>query len=299
LTSVGIPALDPSLRHPTDRMRALPAIPGYELLEPLGGGPMTAVYAARSVESDRPCAIKTLRMGWRDEPTAVKLLQREARACLAVAHPRLVRLIDAQVTCPPYFLVLELVSGESLRQRLRRDYRLEMGEAVWVVRQAAEVLAALHRAGFLHGDVKPDNLHLTGTGSVVLLDLGFSHRTGENAAFLRHGYILGTASYLAPELCLAAPSEDFASDVFSLGVTLFEVLTGRLPYPAGSVSQTVRRHRTDPPEDIREYAQGLPTGLAELVGQLLDADPKARPSVASVVHHLIRLEIATLRKRAG
>ncbi len=280
-------------------MVALPRIPGYELLDCLGGGPMTAVYAARSVEYDLPCAVKTLRVGWRDEPTAVKLLQREARTCLAVSHPRLVRLVEAQVTCSPYFLVLERVPGEPLRQRLRRDYRLEVVDAVWVVRQAAEALAALHTAGFLHGDVKPDNLHLTGTGAVVLLDLGFSHRTGENAAFLRQGYVLGTASYLAPELCSAAPSEDFASDLFSLGVTLFELLTGRLPYPPGSVSQTVRRHRSDPPEDVREHVGALPAGLAGLVGRLLDAEPRARPTAAAVVRQLIRVEIAALRRKAG
>src|SRR5262245_25824122 len=137
-------------------MQPLPRIPGYELLQRLGGGPMTTVYSARDCATDAPCALKVLRDDWDDLPTAVKLLQREARAGLHVRHPNLVRVTQAHVTREPYFLVMDLLPGESLRRRLRRDYRLPVSDALWIVRQSAEALAALHAAGFLHGDVKPD-----------------------------------------------------------------------------------------------------------------------------------------------
>src|SRR5688572_27910011 len=100
-------------------MKAVPKVPGYELLTRLGGGLLTSVYAARELASDSPCAVKLLREDWEDPPTAIKLLQREARACLAVRHARLVRLRHAHVTNAPYFLVMELLPGESLRRRLR------------------------------------------------------------------------------------------------------------------------------------------------------------------------------------
>jgi serine/threonine protein kinase len=274
-------------------MSPTPHIPGYDLLAPLGGGPMTVVYGAREQAGDRPCAVKTLRPEWDDQATAVKLLQREARAGLAVSHPHLVRLTHAHVTHAPYFLVMELLSGESLRARLRRDYRLDVTEALWVVRQVAEALAVLHRTGFLHGDVKPDNVRLTGDGA-VLIDLGFAHRPGENADFLRDGYVLGTADYLAPELCAAEPSEDLSSDVFSLGVTLFEALTGRLPYPPGSLSQTFRRHRCDPPADIRGSVRDLPAPVGALVERLLAHRPGDRPRAVTVVQQLVKMEIAVL-----
>ncbi|HXG12278.1 MAG TPA: serine/threonine-protein kinase, partial [Gemmataceae bacterium] len=232
-------------------MQRFPQIPGYELHQPLGGGPLTCVYAARNCTTDTPCAVKVLREDWEDQTTAIKLMQREARAGLAVRHPHLVRFLDAHVTRPPYFLVMELLAGESLRRRLRRDYRLDLATTVWVARQTAEALAALHRAGFLHGDVKPDNIRLVDDGTAVLIDLGFAHRPGENVRLHRQGYVMGTANYLAPELCGFRAEADLSSDLFSLGVTIFEMLTGRLPYPPGSVQQTFRRHSCDPPADIR------------------------------------------------
>jgi serine/threonine protein kinase len=258
---------------------------------------MTAVFEARDLDTDAPCAVKLLRPDWEDQATGVKLLQREARAGLLVRHDHLVRLTHAHVLQPPYFLVMDLLPGEPLRRRLGREYRLSVPDALWVTRQTAEALAALHRHGFLHGDVKPDNVRLTDDGTAVLTDLGFAHRPGENAAFLRQGYVLGTANYLAPELCDDLPGEELSSDVFSLGVTLFEMLTGRLPYPPGSLRQTIRRHRCDPPADVRALAGPLPGALAELVQALLAQEPEDRPAAAAVVRRLVALEIATLARR--
>ena len=278
-------------------MQALPKIPGYELVKSLGGGLLTQVFSARDCASDAACAVKVLRPDWEDQPTAVKLLQREARAGLAVQHPHLVRVLEAHVTRPPYFLVMELLSGESVRTRLRRDYRLEPATALWIARQSAEALAALHRAGFLHGDIKPDNIRLVGNGTAILIDLGFAHRPGENDSFHAKGYVLGTINYLAPELCASDPEADPKSDLFSLGVTLFEMLTGRLPFPPGPLEETFRRRGSEPPLDIRRYAAGLPSALIALVERLLARRPKDRPSAAAVVHQLIALEIAVLRRR--
>src|SRR5262245_15315031 len=131
-------------------MMAVPKLPGYELLHCLGGGMLTSVYAARALGETALCAVKLPRPDWADQPIAVKLLQREARAALAVAHPSLVRVINAHVLAPPHYLALAMLAGESLRRRLRRDYRLDMESALWIVRQIAEALVALHRKGFIH-----------------------------------------------------------------------------------------------------------------------------------------------------
>jgi serine/threonine protein kinase len=281
-------------------MHPIPKIPGYQLLQRLGGGPMTSVYSARADETDAPCAVKVLRDDWEDADTGIKLLQREARAGLGVKHANLVRVTHAHVTAPPYFLVMDLLPGESLRRRLRRDFRLPVSEAVWIVRQISEALAALHATGFLHGDIKPDNVRLIDDGTAVLIDLGFAHRPGENAAFLRAGYVLGTANYLAPEQCDPLPAEDLSSDLFSLGVMFFEMLTGRLPYPSGSLRQTFRRHRCDPPADIRRSVANLPSSLVSLLARLLAHRAEDRPRTTAVVQQLVNLELAVLtRRRAG
>ncbi len=278
-------------------MHIPPRIPGYELYQSLGGGPLTRVYSAHDCMNDRPCAVKVLKDEQRENTTAIKLLQREARAGLTVRHPYLVPLQAAHVTREPYFLVMELLPGESLRRRLRREYSLDVSTSLWITRQIAEALAALHRAGFLHADVKPDNIRLTDSGTAVLIDLGFSHRPGENAQFRKSGYVLGTASYLAPELCAGDDNGDFRSDIFGLGVTLFEMLTGRLPYPTGTIEQTLRRHLCEPSLDIREYASLLPPGVVTLVERFLERQPTNRPRALAAVQQLIALEIATMRKR--
>jgi serine/threonine protein kinase len=278
-------------------MQPVPKIPGYDLLACLGGGPMTCVYSARDCVADTLCAVKLPRPGWADQATAVKLLQREARAGLAVRHPHLVAFRHVHVTTPPYFLVMDLLGGESLRRRLRRDYRLDVATAVWIARQTGEALKALHRVGFLHGDVKPDNIRLVDDGTTQLIDLGFAHRPGENAAFLREGYVLGTANYLPPELCAFQKEGDFSCDLFSLGVTLYEMLTGVLPYPSGSLGQTIRRHSCDPPIDIRRHSGTLPPELIALIERMMARKPSDRPLAGGVVRELVGLEIEGLRQR--
>jgi serine/threonine protein kinase len=263
----------------------------------LGGGVITTVYAGRACDTDVPCAVKLLRDDWQDQPVAIKLLQREARACFAVQHPHLVRLLDAHVMTPPYLLVMEFLAGESLRQRMRRDYTVELPHALWIARQMAEALQALHRKGFIHGDVKPENIRLVNAGKAILVDLGFTHRPGENAPFLEKGYVLGTVNYLAPELCGVRPKDDARADIYSLGVTLFEMLTGQLPYPLGDAIATMHCHRTQEPRLLTDYLPEAPSDVTELIDRMLSRDPADRPHVGRLLRDLVQCEIASLGQR--
>jgi eukaryotic-like serine/threonine-protein kinase len=266
-------------------MSPLPYIPGYDLLRPLGGGPLTEVFAARRQSDDSHCAVKVPRDVWPGLGTAIRLLRREHRALRAARHRHLVRLLDAQLLEPPYFLVLELLDGETLRDRLQRDYALDLRTTAWIGRQVAEALAALHRAGFIHGDVKPENICLVDGGTAILIDLGFAHRPGESGDFAEEGYVLGTANYLAPEPCGEDPHDGFAADWFSFGAVMFEMLMGTLP----------RRHE----EDLH-HRRAWPPRLAALLNGLLASQPSARPPAALVIHELMALEIAALgRPRAA
>lgn len=278
-------------------MKALPKIPGYELLTCLGGGVITTVYSARCHETDTQCAVKVLRPDWEDQPVAIKLLQREARAGLNTTHPHLVRILDTHVMKPPYFLVMEYLHGESLRRRLRRDYRLDTANALWITRQVAEALAALHRKNFIHGDIKPENVRLVDVGKAILLDLGFTHRPGENASLMEKGYVLGTVNYLAPELCGQTPHDDPRADVFSMGVMLFEMLTGQLPYPTGAPLETMHAHLTQDPLLLTDLEPETSAALTELVDRMMAREPSDRPRADRLVHELICYEIESLRYR--
>jgi serine/threonine protein kinase len=259
---------------------------------------MTQVFSARRVGTAEACAVKVIRDTWPDHATAVRLLRREARACRAVRHPGLVRLRDAHLTGQPFYLIFELLGGESLRERLQRVYALDLRTTFWVARQTAEALAALHQAGFVHADVKPDNVRLLNGGTAVLMDLGFAHRPADAARPEDVHLVLGTANYLAPELCTDEPGGGFAADWFSFGVMLFEMLTGTLPYVPGSLAETLERHRRDEPaERVGLVARAWPARLTALLEGLLARTPADRPRAALIVHELIALEIAALGLR--
>jgi serine/threonine protein kinase len=183
---------------------------------------------------------------------------------------------------------MERVPGHSVRRLLNERQWLSASLAISVARQTASALAALHAAGYVHGDVKPDNLHLNPDRKCTLLDLGFAHRA-DSESFV-NGYVLGTANYVAPELCEQPECDTSSADIFSLGVTLFEVLTGVLPYPSGNVEQTMLRHRDHRPESLSGWEGAWSSGLSELVDWMLSRDASRRPTAVSIVRELSDLE---------
>jgi serine/threonine-protein kinase len=271
------------------------AIPGFTLGRRLGGGPTCDVWTATDARG-RTVAVKQLKTNADDD--AVFLLHREAVAGQAIRHANVVEYRSSYLDHEPPFLVLEFLFGESARQRLDRRGVPSPGVALGWLRQTAEALAAVHDAGFVHGDIKPANLLITGPGTVKLIDLGFARRPGDVQPWADRGHILGTANYLAPELTVLPPVDSPAADLFSFGVLAFELLTGRLPYGGRSTSDVVKLRRQCQPADLR-IAGTWPTALVVMIADLTDPIPANRPRAAEVVNELAKVQIAMLGRKAA
>lgn len=285
--------------HP--QQQSIPSRLGpYELLRPIHHGRFTTVYQARPVGSsaDRRAtyALKLLRKEYEEDPAALNRLRREAHVGRTLAHPHVVAVLAASTAAAPCYLVFPWLAGKTV-QALLAAGPLSLSELLWIGRQTAEGLAALHAAGWMHCDVKPQNIMVSAEGHATLLDLGFACREHEPVAGER--CVLGTIEYLAPELLAAGQSPDPRSDLFSLGATLYQMATGRLPVSGRDESEIARALLQASPVEVRALAPYVPPELARLIHRLLARHPLRRPeSAAEVVSELAALEISTLSEAA-
>ena len=291
--AVARPAGDP---QPTGRVGQ------WELVVLAAEGSLSRIYRARpaGTPADRPAgyAVKMLRQQWEDDPRAVRLLVREAIAGRCVSHPHLVSILRASVSRPPRFLVMPWLEGSTLRARLAAGEQIDLPVALWIARQVAEALEALHAAGWMHGDVKPDNIFISPEGHVTLLDLGFARRPDETGSAVDR-CVTGTCAYIAPEHITSALRADIRSDIYSLGVVLFELLSGRLPFEGKDLAELATQHKQAAVPNLVRLVPYLPVAVVSLVRQMLGKEPLRRPQTPrELIEHLSALEIATFSERA-
>jgi serine/threonine-protein kinase len=272
----------------------------WELVRWAGAGSLAEIYQARPVGSpaDPPAyAVKRLRPEWRQKPEAVALFRREAMVGRQVSHPHLVPILAAYTAQPPYYLVMPWLTGCTLADRLAACGGFDLPEVLWIARQVGEALEALWSAGWMHGDVKPGNIHLSAEGHVTLLDLGFARHQQETGSAVDR-CVLGTVNYLAPETIVSALRCDIRSDIYSLGVMLFEMLAGRLPFTGPTLAELAAQHRQDRAPELRRLAPQLPAGVIRLVREMLCKEPLRRPQTPrELIERLAALEIATFSER--
>jgi serine/threonine protein kinase len=260
-------------------------IAAYEIVALLGAGGMGEVYSARDTRLGRTVALKVLRAG--ADPELLHRLQREARAASALNHPHIVHIYDvgeAEVLPGAHFVVMEHVLGETLRRHLAQG-PLPMAELVDLGAQAADGLAAAHRAGIVHRDLKPENLMVTPEGTLKILDFGLAKLTAplENVdlreTLSRHGtaagLLLGTLEYMSPEQAKGG-TVDFRTDQFALGLVLHEMATGRPPFRRDTPAQVLAAVIERDPEALARLRPDVPQALDALVTRCLRKDPDAR-----------------------
>jgi serine/threonine-protein kinase len=250
----------------------------------LASGGMGEVWAARDLLLDREVAVKVLGGALVGDRRAAERLRREARAAGRLEHPAIARVLDLGEDAGRPYLVMELLEGESLAERIARAGPMDPAEAARVMAAVAGALEAAHRAGVVHRDVKPGNVFLTSDGAVKVLDFGIAWAAGDVA--LTTGDLIGTAAYLAPERALGHQATA-ASDVYALGVVLYELLAGRRPFEAGSDIELAMAHINAEPVPLALAAPSTPLCLVAACEQAMAKDPAARPPSAGAFARLM------------
>jgi serine/threonine-protein kinase len=249
----------------------------YKLLDKLGAGGMSAVYLAQHMMMHRLHAIKVLPKARVEDTSYLARFKREAKAAAALDHPNIVRAYDIDNQEDQYYLVMEYVKGRDLAELVKdlssQGELLEAALAAEYIAQAAEGLQHAHDAGLVHRDIKPANLLVDERGLVKILDMGLALFSGDEACSLtitHNENVLGTADYLAPEQALSSHDVDHRADIYSLGCTLYFLLTGHPPFAEGSLAQRIAKHQNESPPDVRKDRPDCPEDLIAICNRMME-----------------------------
>ncbi|MCW3069601.1 MAG: serine/threonine protein kinase, partial [Solirubrobacterales bacterium] len=260
----------------------------YRLEGRLGFGGMSTVHRAMDLRLERQVAVKLLAEHLADDPTFVSRFQREAQAAARLVHPNIVQVFDSgeDDRSGQYFIVMEYIEGSSGAEILRDDGWVEVEEALSIIEQACEGLNYAHRNGVVHRDVKPGNLLRAREGEVKLADFGIAKAT-EQSSITQVGSVLGTAAYLAPEQARgeeAGPS----ADLYALGVVTYQLISGRLPYEATSLTELALKQQQEEPPTLDTIVAAVGPELADAVAIALALDPRDRYKTAREMGRALR-----------
>ncbi len=252
----------------------------YRLEGRLGFGGMSTVHLALDLRLERQVAVKLLAEHLADDPTFVSRFQREAQAAARLVHPNVVQIFDSGLDEPSgrHFIVMEYIEGSSCAEILRDDGWVEVEEAVSIIEQACEGLDYAHRHGVVHRDVKPGNLLRAREGEVKLADFGIAKAT-EQSSITQVGSVLGTAAYLAPEQARGEEAGPRA-DLYALGVVAYQLISGRLPYEATSLTELALKQQREEPAMLDTLVAAVGPELADAIALALALDPRDRYQTA-------------------
>lgn len=265
----------------------------FELIEQIGVGGMAAVLKARDTQLDRPVALKILPPDMAADPENIRRFHQEARAAAKLDHENVARVFFCGEDQGLHFIAFEFVEGENLRQVMdRKGGRLGVAESLSYILQVAAGLAHAAQRGVVHRDIKPSNIIITPTGRAKLVDMGLARSLErQNGHSLTHsGVTLGTFDYISPEQALEPREADERSDIYSLGCTLYHMLTGRAPVPDGTAARKLHHHQHVKPVDPREFVPDLPDEVVLILDRMMAKKIEDRYQKASqLVQHLLQV----------
>ncbi len=265
----------------------------WELVRKVGDGAIAEVFASRPIanaNSRVDYALKRLKPSHQYDQIARQIFANEVACGGHANHQNLLPILAADTDSREMYHVTPLIDGVAIRNVIDACRRIALPRTLWIIRQIVEACEALHATGWIHGDIKPANIVAQVNGHATLVDYGFSVQVGEEhrqpPCSLR-----STMSYTAPERFTSNRSASSASDVYSLGVVLFEMLSGELPFPQRQAASLVEAHLLMPAPSVRTHVPGIPRDVSRLVSQMLAKEPVRRPSVRGELQsELVRLE---------
>ncbi len=249
----------------------------YRVLRKIGGGGMADVYLCEDLTLGRRVALKVLLSRFLDDPNFVERFRREAKAAAGLNHANLVSIYDWGEVDGTYFIVMEYVEGETLKDLVRRRGRLGGSEAVHISLQLLAALEFAHRTGIVHRDIKPQNVMLDRDGNAKVTDFGIARAA--DSGMTEAGSILGTAQYLAPEQA-RGQRVDERSDLYSVGIVLYEMLTGTVPFKGDSAVTVALKHVNEMAAEPAQLVPGMPYALNQIVLKAIAKDPDQRYQTA-------------------
>ena len=247
----------------------------YELEELAGAGGMSSVYRAHDRLLDRKVALKILHQQYTEDAEYVERFRHEARAVAALSHPNIVTVIDRGEHDGRQFIVFEYIEGENLKRLIERRGPAPVDQALELAMQIARGLSFAHQQGLVHRDVKPQNILLNGDGQAKVTDFGIARSLDVKHGMTQTGTVLGTSDYIAPEQAQGHRVDEH-TDVYSLGIVLYELLTSEVPFPGENFVAVAMRHINEEPPSIRDRRPEVPPRVEAAVHRAMAKDPEER-----------------------
>jgi serine/threonine-protein kinase len=250
---------------------------GCRLIRKLGQGGMGSVYRAYMLSLDKAVAIKILSSDLGNNEEFIQRFFREARAAAKLEHHNILQVLNVGEDKPQrlHYIIMQFVDGQALTKQIRQRGRIPQLETLDIIEQVANGLKCAHDKGFIHRDIKPDNIMITSDGVPKVADFGLAKSLEETSHLTTTGTIMGTPHYMSPEQC-KGEELDPRSDLYSLGVVLYEMLSGHLPFTAPSPVSVMMKHTTEEPKPIREIAPDLHPEIEALVKSMMVKDRQKR-----------------------
>ncbi len=260
----------------------------YELVELIGSGGMADVYRAQDRLLMRPVAVKILHAQFKSDEEFIGKFHREAQAAACLSHPNIVNIYDVGVSEGDHYIVMEYVRGTTLKSKIKEEGRLDIGEALHIAREIADALSHAHMNNLVHCDIKPHNILLTPEGHAKVADFGIARAVTEST-MTYSGNVIGSVHYFSPEQAkgtIITPR----SDVYSLGVVLYEMLTGQLPFTGETPVSIAMKHLQEEPVPVRQHRPEISPVIEAIVMRAMSKDPELRPDSHELMADLEQAE---------